>query len=356
MRKCFLFSVVWLGVACEETDKEGDDTDLITDTSDPGDVIVDTAETGQTEECTTVFVGSSPAAESDTFFYRDALRVELSNDDETASLSMRMSTGEEVSGNVQKNGPEIVFIPSQDLLPQTDYVMFLSYCSSDIVLEIPFRTSDFGLEVTGDISGKSYAFDFGTGRMDPPELQASLDGMVENDILLSVVSQNGTRVSFHGASSIDNDVAQDYCVQTSGDFTPYDLQSGPEISLSLPEFPFRSKDQQLSLRDFTMKMTMAPDGTAFSHGYWSAEIDVRELAALLNQASFDMCENYFPTFGVECGPCSIDAEPRCIVLSMFDVEAEAFDKTINCVNENQCHLECGNNRPDCVPKEEEICE
>ena len=357
MRNAFFFSVVLFGISCEETDKEGDDTDLISDTSEPGDIIVDTAEdSGQSTECGTTFVSSSPQAESDTFFYRDAIRIELSDLDETASISMRMATGEDIAGNMQQNGPELLFIPSQSLVPQTDYVIFLSYCSSDIVVEIPFRTSEFGLEVSGDISEKSYAFNFGTGRMDPPEFQASLNGMVENNIILSIKSQNGTRLSFHSGSSTANDTAQDYCAQTSGDFAPYDLQDGPEISIANTALPFRVKDQQLMLRDFSMKFTMAPDGSAFSHGYWSAEIDMREFAPLLNQASFDMCENYFPTFGVQCYPCSVDQEPRCITLSMFDIDAEAFDKVINCVDENQCHIECSNNTQDCVPLPEQICE
>ena len=357
MRRFFFFSAVLLGTACEETDKEGDDTDLISDTSDPGDIVDDTAQdSGQTTECETLFVNSFPQAESETFFYRDPIRVELSMTDETASISMRQATGEDVSGSMQQDGADLLFIPSQALTPQTDYVIYLSYCNSEIVLEIPFRTSDFGMDVVGDISGKTYAFNFGTGLMNPPEFQASLDGMVENNIILSVDSQNGTRLSFHSGSSVDNDTAQDYCSQTTGNFAPYDLLDGPEISIAHTALPFRAKDNQLMLRDFAMNFTMAPDGTGFSHGYWTAEIDMREFAPLLNQASFDMCENYFPTFGVECFPCSVDQEPRCITLSMIDIEAEAFEKPVNCVEENQCHLECGNNAPDCTPPSEQVCE
>jgi hypothetical protein len=191
--------------------------------------------------------------------------------------------------------------------------------------------------------------------MEPIEFQASLDGMVENFILLSALEQNGTRVQFHSGSSVDGDLSQDYCAGSSDTFAPIDVDGEASLMIAIPDLPFRSKDQALHLRDFNFSFTLSPDGQTLTHGYWSAEADMREFSLLLNQGAYDMCNNYFPTFDVSCQPCSVDQEPFCIVLSMYEVEAEAIEKSLNCISRDQCHLECENNLPECTDPLAEAC-
>ena len=51
-----------------------------------------------------------------------------------------------------------------------------------------------------------------------------------------------------------------------------------------------------------------------------------------------------------------DGHPTCIPLSMYEVEAEAVEKSLFCVNEDQCHADCEDNLETCDVPQEEICE
>jgi hypothetical protein len=362
MRHFIFITFSILTISCEETDKEADGTDLVSDTGTPGVLDPDTGveeDTSISDECAITITLSNPEPNSDTFFYRDPLLVTLSDMDETANISLRSTSGEDigdVEGSSSIEGRELSFMPSQPLIPETSYTAYVSTCDAEQVEELSFTTSSFGLPITEPLLERMFGFNFGTGRMEPIEFQASLDGMVQNYILLSALEQNGTRVQFHAGSSVDGDFSQDYCAATSEAFSPVDVEGEATLMIEVDDLPFRSKDQTLHLRDFRFSFTLSPDGQKLTHGYWSAEADMREFSVLLNQGSYDMCNNYFPTFGVSCQPCSVDQDPSCIVLSMYEVEADAIEKNLNCVSRDECHLECANNLPECTDPQAETCD
>jgi len=358
MRSFLFLSIVSLSVACEETDKESDGTDLVGDTGSPGSILTDTAEedTANTDQCGVIVVSSMPEADNRDFFYRDAIRVSLSDPDDTATISVRKLSGTsgDVEGRTEVLDEELIFIPAAALEPSSEYMIYVSTCSAETVEEIAFATSDFGLPIDAQMLGNTYAFNFGSGSLQPEELQASLDGMVENYIMLSVFDQTGSRLQFHSGSSVPGEYVQDYCAATGPISEPVDFSQSPHLEVAFPMLPFRSNDQTLNLRDFTLSFTLSPDGKRLAHGSWTAEADMREFAPLLNQVAYDMCNNYLPTFDVHCGPCR-DGQSYCIPLSMANIEAEDGDKEINCVDDDQCHVECANNAPGCEPKVDE-CE
>jgi len=360
MRGFLLFSCALLAISCEETDKESDGTDLVSDTGTPGVIDPDTGmDDTATDECIVSIDLSTPQADSTDFFYRDPIRVTLSEIDETATISVRSISGDElgdVAGEYSIEGREVVFFPEQALVPETSYIVYVSTCDAETVFEIPFTTSTFGLPITDPLNDILFGFNFGTGRMDPIDFQASLDGMVENNILISAFSQNGTRVQFHTGSSVDGDFTQDFCAATSDVLEPFDVEGVAEVSVTSPEVPFRSKDVTVYLRDFSFTFTLSPDAKTMTHGYWTAEADMREFGPLLNQTSYNICTNYFPSIGVTCMPCAADQNPSCIPLSMFEVEAEAVEKSLFCITEEQCHADCPDNLQTCEDPQTDTCE
>ena len=360
MRNLFFLSFGLFVISCEETDKESDGTDLNSDTGTPGVLDPDTGEedTG-TDECIVSIDFSNPEADSNTFFYRDPLRFKLSEIDDTVTVSLRSTSGDdigEVTGQYSMDGRDVIFVPDRALLPETSYLAYVSTCDAETVFEIPFTTSSFGLPITEPLTDLLFGFNFGTGRMDPLDFQASLDGMVDNFILLSAFAQNGTRVEFHTGSSVDGDFAQDFCSSTSALFSPFDVDGVSDVSLSIPELPFRSKGNTVYLRNFSFDFTLAPNAKSMTHGYWTAEADMREFSNLLNQPTSTICADYLPSIGVTCGPCMADGHPTCIPLSMYEVEVEAVEKSLFCVNEDQCHADCEENLETCDVPQEEVCD
>ena len=171
MRNLFILSLGLFAMSCEETDKESDGTDLNSDTGTPGVLDPDTGagDTG-TGECSVSIDFSYPEADSTTFFYRDSLRFELSEIDETVSVELRSTSGDDsggIAGQYLIDGKEVIFIPDRALLPESSYMAFVSTCNAEAVFEIPFQTSSFGLPITGSLVDQIFGFNFGSGRVDP---------------------------------------------------------------------------------------------------------------------------------------------------------------------------------------------
>jgi len=356
MRSFVFLSIVAFSVACEETDKESDGTDLIDDTGSPGIITPDTGveDTAISNECTARLTDSFPEINNSDFFYRDIIRVTLSSSDDTATLALRKISGSagDVEGRVEMDTNTLTFSPNMPLEPLNEYIAYVSTCDSEFVQEIPFQTNDFGLPVDAQMKDNTYSFNFGSGGFAPEGLQASLDGMVNNHIMLSVFNQVGSRVTFHSGSSIDTEYVQDFCAVTGSVSSDVDVAQSPDIVVEMAEVPFRSNGFPIALRNFSFAATLSPDGTRMSHGYWTAEAVIREFAPMLNQQAYDMCNNYLPTIDVTCEPCS-DGEVFCISMAMTDLELEKGDKSVDCVLADQCHQECPNNSPDCEPKLDE---
>ena len=111
MRNVLFLSFGLFAISCEETDKESDGTDLNSDTGTPGVIDPDTGEddTG-TNECIVSIDFSYPEADSATFFYRDPLRFKLSEIDDTVTVALRSTSGDdigEVAGEYSMDGRDV---------------------------------------------------------------------------------------------------------------------------------------------------------------------------------------------------------------------------------------------------------
>ena len=92
-----------------------------------------------------------PADGASDFYYRGTLAFELSDDDDSASLSLEGADGTAVDGTSSVDGDMVYFTPSASLQPSTSYVANLTYCGSEAPVAVGFSTSDLGT-VADDVS------------------------------------------------------------------------------------------------------------------------------------------------------------------------------------------------------------
>ena len=118
-----------------------------------GDKATDTSSVEDTavadEGCGVEIDETYPALNAADVYYLSNLTVELSDPDETASLTLTDASGAEVAGEVSVDDDTLTFAPSAALAPSTSYNLNVSYCGSEEPAVIPFTTSALGTAIDG---------------------------------------------------------------------------------------------------------------------------------------------------------------------------------------------------------------
>ena len=320
--------------------------DKTTDTS----TVTDTA--GTTEEGCTIEVSAEyPEVNAVNMYYMGNLVVELSDDDETATLSLVDSAGAEVAGETTMDGDTLTFDPTDALAPATSYVLNVSTCGGENVVEIPFTTSALGSALDGGneaIVGQTYALDIASGTfLEPAGVGDLIGSLLENNILIGIKSVEDSQMNIRGAISVAGTPDQDFCTAT--------LESFPSADFSAaPYFEIPSGDVELSVAGFTatifnlsVRGTFAADASYFGGGYLEGELDARQIYPLLGDAGIeadgpeDVC-SLLLGFGVACVPC-VDTEPYCVRLVVDRLVADATGAELGLVCESDCHESCTEN-------------
>jgi len=322
-----------------------------------GDKTTDTStvtDTGPVEEegCTIEVSAEYPAVNAVDMYYQGNLVVELSDDDETATLSLVDSAGAEVAGETTVDGDVLTFDPAEFLTPSTSYTLNVSTCGGENVVEIPFTTSALGTELTDGeqaIVGQTYSLDISSGTfLEPAGVGDLIGSLLENNILIGIESVEDGQMNIRGAISVAGTPDQDFCTAT--------LESFPSADFSAaPYFEIPSGDVELSVAGFTatifnlsVRGTYAADASYFGGGYLEGELDARQIYPLLGDAGFEadgpqeVCDLLLG-FGVSCVPCGSDNEAFCVRLVVDRLKAEATGAELGLVCESDCHESCAEN-------------
>jgi hypothetical protein len=276
-----------------------------------------------------------PADGSSDFYYRGTLAFELSDDDDTASLTVEGADGSAVDGTSSVDGDMVYFTPSAPLQPSTSYVANLSYCGSETPVAIGFSTSDLGT-VADDVSvfeGKTYAVDLSSGNfVQPAGVGDLIGGLLENNILVGVVAATDTSMDVIGALSVAGSTDQDTCQETLA-IPPADFSQNPYFEIDASEgIEITAAGVTVGLDSLFISGTFAADGSYFGGGELVGELDVRKLAPLLEDLiqSDDPAEacNLLMGLGVSCVACTSDAEPFCIALEVNGLKADDTGKSL----------------------------
>ena len=324
--------------ACEETQ---DDDDLTTDTSTPDDDWV------EDEQCGIEIDSTYPEVNQADMYVLQNIEVELSDRDDTATLTLQDVYGSNVPGELTVSDDTLIFDPYDPLLSSSTYTVILDYCGSDEPVTFSFSTSSLGEALENDVIENTYVIDISQGQIiEPAGVGDLIGGMIENYLLLSVQSISSTNISFLAGASNAGSFSQDFCVATTeSNLSSAFSTTSPSFSIVQGEFPVIPISSGSLIA--SISGTFSTDGDYIGGIILETQLDAREMFDHLGDAGLDaetpadLC-NLLLGFGLQCTTCS-DGESYCIDFKVRDVTAFQSYDYLYPVCEQYCHEYCYNN-------------
>jgi len=311
------------------SNKDGGDTASLTD----GDVDGGIADTCDVEGVAVAYPTSDGATD---FYYRGAVEFTFDGVDDEATITVSDAGGNALEGATSWIGSNLVFQPSTPLAAQSDYSATLSHCAGDST--VSFRTSDIGTTLEGDAAsliGNTYVIAFEGARfVKPAGVGSLLLGMLEQDILLGVVSVSDTEIEMSGALSRTDSTAQDRC-EPSIDFPDAaDFTGAPFFSIGPQDTTLSAGGFDVAINQLQIAGDFTADGSQIGGATFSGEIDARDLVGalvsggLLQEEDPDAVCDLIGTFGVSCEACSSDGANYCLAIYVDQITANLDDQTL----------------------------
>ena len=140
------------------------------------------------KECSATILGTSPYPQAIDMYYRNPIIVSLSEEDSSASVQVFDESGLAVDGSQRWEGNDLIFTPSEPLLPSQSYAASIEYCGSQQPVDIDFRTSWLGESLTGgndSLIGKTFSVDLSSGNVVyPTGVGDLLKNLLQNTFLI----------------------------------------------------------------------------------------------------------------------------------------------------------------------------
>lgn len=291
--------------------------------------------------CTVTIDETIPVDGSVDAYYRGDIEFHLSDADTTASIDTTIPGSMEVL----EDGKTIIWRISQPLDCQTFYEATLNYCGG--AATIGFQTSDLGCAPSVDtFQGNTYALNLADARIvDPPGIGSVLTTYLTTQILMGVVSDEGTDLQMLGAVALEDSTNQDYCNPTI-DFPVADFTDRPFFSIGPQDTTFEVAGYSIPIQGLNITGTFAPDGSYIGGATLAGTIDTRPLAPLLDDSGDEgaICE-LAVNFGAECEPCPSDGKSFCLTLYADQIYADQVSGELTEVLGSDC-AGCESGPPD----------
>jgi hypothetical protein len=323
--------IAMLGLAACSGDKSEDSGDVV----DPG------------NPCTVEVSSTVPSADAVDAYYRAEIEFHLSEEDETATLSLTDADGAAVDGaaSVSEDGTVIYFTPTEALMPGSSYTATLDMCQDKDDPKSPsigFMTSSLGEAADCELTGRTFMVDLANARFVKPEGVAELLlGQLEDDILLGVMGETETEVEILGA--LGTSEGQDFCTP-SIDFPVADYTEAPYFSVGPQDTSISAAGMDIQISSLQISGTFASDCSSFGGAILGGELDARLLGDLLGDlvgtSDPDEICTLLTGFGVTCGACTSDGADYCIEILADQMTADELDATLECVAGEDCHEAC----------------
>ena len=335
--------LVSLGMLACSGDKVGDTSTVTDDTS------------STTEGCGVEIDSTYPVLNAADMYYLGNLVVELSDPDETASLTLIDDAGAEVAGTTSVDDDTLTFDPTDPLSPSASYTLKVSYCAGEA--DVAFSTSSLGTPLgSGDeaVVGKTYALDISSGTfVEPAGVGDLIGGLLENKILIGVVSTENSEMQIRGAIGDGSSINQDFCSPTLEDFPAADFSTSPYFEIPKGDVTLSVAGFTATIFGLSVSGTFADDASYFGGATLQGALDAREILPLLGDAGLDaetpedVC-NLLLGFGVQCVPCDADDQPFCVNLVVERLVADETGTPLTLVCESDCHETCSDNAEECT--------
>ena len=307
------------------------------------------------ELCDISIVETTPFLGSTDVYYRDDIRIILSEEDPSVDIQL-FASDTEISGEQSLEGNTVIFHPIQPLQANTEHRITLSYCGSTEPVEINFTTSDIGTPLHGGsfiLEERSYSVDLSLGSViEPLGIGDFLQTLLDHRFLIDVQEVTQTKAYVRMALSSANTTEQNYCVPTIEEFPLVELNEEPFFTLSGTNIPIIIDQYQLILYDFSTFGTINPQATAFTNMEAHGILDLREVFPILqdfniNADTVDDFVDYLIDLNVEINPCS-DTQNYCMKILMSDLSATEISNDIKPVCTPNCHTECIQQSQTCI--------
>lgn len=300
----------------------------------------------------TVEISETVPAQDESFYYRGTLEVYFTEADDTATVTLADSAGTAVSGTSSwsEDGTVLYFTPDSALAPSTSYTLTIDYCAGSP--DVSFMTSELGAEAsTSDLTGKAYTIDLASARFIEPEGIGSILGdLLEQNILVGVVSATDTDLEMIGAISVAGTTEQDVCA-ASIDFPAADFSENPFFSVGPEDTTIAVAGYSATIHGLEISGAFAPDLSYFGGGKLAGTIDSRDLATIPDLADLTgcdgtsdscLCEFIAGTGLANCSACD-DGEPLCLTLLADQIVAEEIDGSLSVITDADVDA-----NPDCA--------
>jgi hypothetical protein len=288
----------------------GDDDDDTTATGDDDD---DTA-------CNVQVVSQFPADGATDAYFKTDVRFQLSEEDASATITVKDAGGAEVSGDSMAMG-NLVIWQGDDLQPSTDYTATLSYACGDATAA--WSTSATGAPTGGGVVDTVYDLDLASGSwvLPSPEVGALLATQLDVELLFMPLSAD-TEIVMRGALGTGAD-AQDLCSPTL-EF-PAATFEDPFFQIASPLLTLNVAGYSIDVQDLDLQGSFRPDASGIDGASLQGVIDTRPLVDVLAPGGADdsVCV-LVSTFGVSCVDCG-NGENYCLEVWVDSIEAGAVN-------------------------------
>lgn len=320
------------------------------DTSSSGDDGADGA------SCTVSLSGTSPSDGASDVAGAGPFTATLSVEDPSAEITVWTTDGTAVSGTSSVSGTTVSFAPDAALDGSTSYQLKVTWCDAADESTITFTTANS--DPAAVTAGLSYKVDLTTANWEQPAgLGDLIAGSITTDILIGVAAVDDTSLTLIGATTTDLGGPQDFCA-SSINFPAADWSSNPYFSAGPSDVALVVQGVAVSIKGFNLSGTFNSDASAIGGAQLSGQIDVRDIAPLveplLGTSDPDEICGALAGFGATCVTCGSDSEPYCIDVLITEITASQIPATVECVDEENCHTECSSS--DCSDPAAGECE
>lgn len=279
-------------------------------------------------DCDVTIDETWPAQGATDAYWRDAVEFRLSGPDSTALVVADFDGAQ----SWEDDGTSLVYTPDAPLEPSSSYTVGLDYCHGSP--SITFETSSYGLPIEDPeaLPGQAYLVDLTAGRfVTGGSMAEGLSMFFTRSILFEVLSVGHDELSIRAGVSTARGEAQDPCY-LSVDIDEVDGEEAPYFELSIEDFTFGAYRGELRMYEFTMRGTIAPDGSSVGGVSYEVTVLAEELAGILGVEPDRICD-LLDDLGASCEPCPGSADESCVTVGADRIEAPRLDAGIERVTE-----------------------
>jgi hypothetical protein len=277
-------------------------------------------------ECDAELLSSWPENNSINAYYRDAIYLQLSNEDESASSDLSLDAPFDSVMTTSTDGTLLIFTPTTPLQVDAPYEVVAQLCLESVTLQ--FKTSAAGNPIENLYSLDDVTVEFAPG---PP--------LEQNALLAKLIGSFKTSFHANGASldvvagffSTESD-EQENCIPTSQ--ATLDLASDGDFTLELGEswvpYPVADDLAGYPLVSVRLKGSLGEDGYAGGVTL-TAELDERQLpSAIWEELGLTtLCDS------LNCFACD-DGEKSCVSLEWSQLIGSPVEDAVELIEDPVC--------------------